>query len=1076
MASARILLAVQQEQCEVRKLCQALGRLCQALAICAEPSALAIWTEPSALVVVIKPEPASILRPLKAILPGCTPEQPTSSLPIDSQQLQITTVVRPRRVPLPLLLSTINNSQQPLAFSAVSLFKALNKEPPSFRSQSSNMAAFSLLNSNGFTFDGPSGFDSKQLTFFNAGRVNDFLHIDSDTHDSAVDLVACPTSGVWEVFDNENSTPDNPVTYVPSVSHSMDWDSPGLSCLLQGPQNRLQVFAAGEKLRVTEITQNEPLKNWQPIPLQDSSGSILEAGFIQAMALQGQLPYAAIILACDNMVLWARIPTTLQETYSFREAVFLPPIAGPLSFSSVSEGGFHTIVTAWGGKQSGSPGGVFVGTIQSEDLVFHVPTNATISGTGIPQSPNFPRWDNMGVAAVTTCTDSVNGRNPPMSFVVAANFDGGMYCVISSTDGENWLSLPVPSGASSLPKGEKCCISALQNDNYVSLAIGWHTDYFVGTLENELTWQKIDTMQLNLNMGVHSIQLLRNTQVGVTNWTDATGIAICSCGGLAVVPFINQPDTDEIKFGFNRLLPNLQMQKLALNDAKFGFGLVAGSFQDGGNCYTNLFPSPVSWARFREGNGRTVEFLSSGRLLDHDNAVDSSPNKAGFQERELNRLSQFRKWIQSEGLIPLEGSPGTGLVLPEGLQVTGTNGFVKQLWPIERVRSPSWTDGKGRLLVAVAGSGAQLFGLMLAKQGTALTWVLLGKIFETAPGPLLLPLDILSVASVDGNTIFVGTSGGDILAMATASLPSDPTQTIWAAQSIWHIGRPPVDLHDPHAKFTSITKVSFTSNGTPLIIASGSRILTLQESAWVDIPSPAKLFPLPDGSIEEYTGLDTLWTPLNSDILSGALAVVCTQTRVFFTEDGSTWTDNSAGLPKAPSITDIKLFLEPGGLFSIYVSTYGWSLWRLRGGSLLKGFTKQPFTVSRGGGTDNWGVTVDIDSGDQAPKGPIPLAEATVDFLNPVAEIGFDLTTHVTGGLLSENRTVTSDLTVRYEINGLDRTVGAYWNIFQNDSYTGHQPVEDGTVILNVGDSVYEAKAVEDSRITSGFDFTIGLR
>ncbi|KIM95386.1 hypothetical protein OIDMADRAFT_21134 [Oidiodendron maius Zn] len=69
-----------------------------------------------------------------------------------------------------------------------------------------------------------------------------------------------------------------------------------------------------------------------------------------------------------------------------------------------------------------------------------------------------------------------------------------------------------------------------------------------------------------------------------------------------------------------------------------------------------------------------------------------------------------------------------------------------------------------------------------------------------------------------------------------------------------------------------------------------------------------------------------------------------------------------------------------------------------------------------------------------------------------------------------------SDLTVRYEINGLDHTVGAYWNIFQNDSYTGHQPVTDGTVILNVGDSVYEARAVEDDKITSGFDFHIGLR
>ena len=941
------------------------------------------------------------------------------------------------------------------------------------------MAAFSLLNSNGFTFDGPSDVDSRLLTFFNAGRVNDFLHIEADANDPAVDIVACPTSGVWQVFDNEDSTLDNPITYKPSVSLSMDWDSPEISCLLQGPQNRLQVFAAGEKLRVTDFTANEPLNNWKPIPLQDSSGSLLNAGVIQAMALQGQLPYAAIILACDNMVLWARIPTTSQETYSFREAVFVPQIAGPISFSSVSEGGYHTIVTAWGGKQSGSPGGVFVGTIQSEDLVFTVPTNATISGTGVPQFSNFPRWDNMGVAAVTTCTDSVNQRNLPMSFVVAANFDGGMYCVISTTDGENWLELSVPPGASTLPKGEKCCISALQNDGNVSVAIGWYTEYFVGTgtLESISGWQKIDTMHLNLNMGVHSIQLLQNIQLGVTNWDKETGIAIGSSGGFAVVPFIDQPGPDDVEFGFNRLLPNLQMQKLALNDAKFGFGLVAGSFQDGGNSYTNLFPSPISWARFREGNGRTVEFLSSGRLLDHDNAVDLSPNNAGFQERELSRLSQFRKWIQSEGLIPLEGSPGTGLVLPEGRQVTGTNGSVKQLWPMERVRSPSWTDGKGRLLVAVAGgSEAQLFGLMLAKSGTALTWVLLGKIYNTTPGPIILPLDILSVSSVDGHTILVGTSGGDILAMATASLPIDPTQTIWPAQSIWHIGRPPVDLHDPHGPFTSITKISFTSDGIPLIITSGSRILTLQESAWVDIPSPAKLFPLPDGSIEEYTGLDTLWTPLNSDVLGSGVAVVCTQTRVFLTSNGSTWTDNSAGLPKAPSITDIKLFLEPGGLLSIYVSTYGWSLWRQRGSSLLKGFTKQQFTVSRGGGTDNWGLTVEIISGDEQPKGLIPLVEATVDFLNPVTEIGFDKTNIIGGGLFSENRTVMSDLTVRYEINGLDHTVGAYWNIFQNDSYTGHQPVTDGTVILNVGDSVYEAKAVEDDKITSGFDFHIGLR
>jgi hypothetical protein len=933
-------------------------------------------------------------------------------------------------------------------------------------------ASFSLLNPNGLTFVAPDGFDSQQLTIFNAGRVNDFLHIDSTANDQAIDLVACPTSGVWQVFDNENSTPDNPVTDVPCVSLSMAFDRPGLSCLLQGPQHRVQIFAAGEKLLVTDTTQNEPLKNWKSIPLQDSSGNIIKAGYIHAMALQGQLPLPAIILVCENMVLWAKIPTSPQETFSFREAIF-PSSSGPLFFSNVSEGGFHSIVTAWGGKQSGSQGGVFISTIQSEDLVFQVPKN----DSSFPPSPNFPKWENMGVTAVTTCTDSVDTQNPPTSIVVAANFDGGIYCVISSTDGENWVSLAIPTGASSLPKGEKCCISGLQNDKLVSLAIGWYTEYFVaGSFNQESSppyWQKIDTMQLNLNIGIYSIQLLQNKQLGVTKWTN--GIAICSSGGLAIGPF-NQPTADNIKFGFNKLLPNLQMQKLALNDAKFGFGLIAGSFQDGGNCYSNIFPSPVSWARFRKGNGRTVEFLSSGQLLDLDNAVDLSPNKAGFQERELSRLSQFRTWKQSEGLIPLEGSSGTGLILPEGLQITGENGFVKQLWPMERVRSPSWTDGKGRLLIAVAGSGGQLFGLMLAKQGTDLTWVLLGKVIATSSSSLQLPSDILSVASVDGHSILVGTSGGDILAMATASLPSDPTQTMWAFQSIWHIGRPPVNLRDPFGKFTSITKISFDFNGIPFIIGSGGHILKLQESTWVDIPSPAKLFPLSDGTIEEYIGLDTAWSPLELEIATSAV-VVCTQTRVFLTDDGSTWTNISAGLPKAPSITDIKLFIEPGGLISIYVSTFGWSLWRLRGSSILRGFGNQEFTVSRGGGTDNWGVTVTMDPKDSIKKGSIPLAEATVNSLNPVTEIDFDVTNNVTGGLLSEHRIVTSDLTVRYEINGFNRTVGAYWNIFQNDSYTGLQAIDDGTVILNVGDKVYEAKSVEDSsKIISGFDFTIGLQ
>src|ERR1700761_1569214 len=337
--------------------------------------------------------------------------------------------------------------------------------------------SFSLLNSNGLTFVAPDGFDNQQLTIFNAGRVNDFLHIDSTANDQAIDLIACPTSGVWEVFDNENSTPDNPVTDVPSVSLSMDWDRPKLSCLLQGPQNRLQIFAAGEKFWMTDTNQNEPLKNWKSIPLQDSNGNIIKVNYIHAMALQGQLPYPAIILVCENMVLWAKIPTSPQEPFSFREAIF-PSSSGQLSFSSVSEGGFHSIVTAWGGKQSGSQGGVFISTIQSEDLVFQVPKN----DSSFPPSPNFPKWENMGVTAVTTCTDSdsnsVDTQNPTTSFIVAANFDGGIYCVISSTDDENWVSLAIPSGESSLPKGEKCCISALQNDKLFSLAIGWHTEYF----------------------------------------------------------------------------------------------------------------------------------------------------------------------------------------------------------------------------------------------------------------------------------------------------------------------------------------------------------------------------------------------------------------------------------------------------------------------------------------------------------------------------------------------------------------------------------------------------------------------
>src|SRR5215467_1747374 len=121
---------------------------------------------------------------------------------------------------------------------------------------------------------------------WHTGRTFDALRVGQRPGDPL--LVASDGSGVW--IANETGGPAIPL--------SSSWAFPNVRCLALESYSPQHVYAGGEKLWETDVTQPAPLFSWRLIDVVDVNRRPLAFGFINRIVVLLQLQ--KIVLACDN--------------------------------------------------------------------------------------------------------------------------------------------------------------------------------------------------------------------------------------------------------------------------------------------------------------------------------------------------------------------------------------------------------------------------------------------------------------------------------------------------------------------------------------------------------------------------------------------------------------------------------------------------------------------------------------------------------------------------------------------------------------------------------------------------------
>jgi hypothetical protein len=454
-------------------------------------------------------------------------------------------------------------------------------------------------------------------------------------------------------------------------------------------------------------------------------------------------------------------------------------------------------------------------------------------------------------------------------------------------------------------------------------------------------------------------------------------------------------------------------------------------------------------------------------LLDLDDAENLPAKAAGIQERRLDpTIETFKpaEWTQGVGLIPFAGLLNSGLNFDLGSIVKPQNAFFNaEQIPLSTVETPSWENRQAepQLLHAIAGVGEYVYGLMRAPSDSdsLFMWEKLGKIFERPN----LPESTTAVASADGNKVYVGTDLGRIVVMTPPDPAGNPSMTKWTNHDVDFS-----TLSEPLS--TPILGFAIHSDGNNFAFAVSGRLFKETGSLeWQELPSPSRTSPLTNGMVEEYTAITTDWSPPNQP---SSVVVVSTLTRVFASFDqGQTWTDITTGLPKTPYITDLSLITESGGLKWLYVATYGWSIWRLLLNPDVINPKKKFRIISLGGGTSAMGITI-VRPWPQPNQGSgnmlMPLQQAEVNQANPVQELEWGIDT-IAG---SDNVKVL--LVARFQYSSSDDSVEVFWEVFQNNYYSGGQATNNDSIVLLPGQSKYTTLLLDDEKyVTTGVDFML---
>jgi hypothetical protein len=817
-----------------------------------------------------------------------------------------------------------------------------------------------------------------------AGKLDDVLRIQDPTQN--ILLVASASSGVWKV------DPDGGAAL--SLSH--DWQQAGMNSLARGVFGPLHVYAGGESLMETDTTDPDPIRNW--IPVSDSPGSTVlkDAGVVNAIAVIHHPQFGNIIvLACVNGVIFSKIPSAAGGAYQFVTTTF-PAVA----FGSVVQGPDLSVVAATFQKTPSS--GIYQG----------VWLNSTATGLSLTASlAQLPTW--YDPAQTIPFDPTIMGR---ISVDSCGNVRSQVYAVVENTANGNFLLCVLKSDASSNGplKFSMTGTSVLNEDKPLfsltpalatlsgnngfynqsigvsptdpdSVVFGWRNGYFFsGNGGDSWTMAPQDGNAadiLNYHGDYHA------TRFDLFDSSQRT-LYICSDGGLNITKNFGQSNV-EVSTLANRRLPNLLVTQSGINATDSGN--CSCSLQDNGGVGTTLYPLDskpyvVNMDFEISGNdGRAMVMLPNDQVLYTAGSGVSSPVSMIWDAvagKDLTLSSQ----ASTAGVLPLDTSPPD----PQGLTSlaildTAARILVDQkvLIPICSIPASNYKNPAGEAMIALAVAstnvnsstgqvitpGNWIYGLFVKQDSNFATnsghWTPLNKIALSGAE------EITAVGTFDGTAVVVGTSNGRILA-----LQSSPTLP-WSPKFVTDM-TPTGTLH-------RIVGFAFDALASAIAITDSTTIWQLTQTtnadgitsiAWTILPPPGDW----NSSNAAYTGATAITFHRNS---TGHPAYfISTYTDVFMraqsVEPGFRWTNlktTQTGLPEWPRCMDVSAVSEDTGAEYVYVSTYGFGVWR----SLLNSPDTTPTDVFING-------TVGINVGNDAGSFLITPQKFALDALNPYAE------------------------------------------------------------------------------------------